>query len=407
MALSLSKQHTFTSGTTILSAQVNTDFDDLYNAFTGIEGLTKSFSNLIVDSILRSSGTIQSADGAVGAPGYTFTSDTDTGLYRASGNELSVAAGGALIGKFTSAGIVMNSLKLSGLSAGSANGESLRYEQVNMLWGYRLPHLKFVSTTTVEVEGGTYDGDTSNFTVLFPDGDLRTVTSSTYARFNITRNAALSSSKQSGLRTSLSEATNTWYALYAVKATDDTAIWVLVGDTVVPTPGNYATLNSNFGTNGWRYLGMIRNGSDGGSGTGDILDFTQSAGVTFFKNTVAGGTLTNAATGIRVASSGGATTLTYTYSAGTGNTDIPSHLSHIYWRSWFGNTTNLGYTRDATATRFYGIHSNQNGAGSNVWAPAAEGLQLSNGAGSSIAYEIFISGFTDNALSAGAFPRVV
>lgn len=130
MALSLSKQHTFTSGTTILSAQVNTNLDDLYNAISGLEGMTKSMSNLIVDTVLRSTGTMQMADGSAAAPSGTYTTDLDLGLYRAASNEIGVSAAGSLIGKFTSTGLVMNSLKVSGLAAASAAGEAVRYEQL-------------------------------------------------------------------------------------------------------------------------------------------------------------------------------------------------------------------------------------------------------------------------------------
>lgn len=136
MALNLSKDHTFTSGTTILSAQVNADFDELYNAFTALEGLTGSLSNLLVDTILRSSGTIQSADGLVGTPGLTFSNDTDTGFYRVTTNELGVTAGGAQIGRFTSAGLIMNSLRVTGLLAPTANGQALRYENLVNTTGY-------------------------------------------------------------------------------------------------------------------------------------------------------------------------------------------------------------------------------------------------------------------------------
>ena len=133
MALSLTKQHTFTSGTTILSSQVNTDFDDLYNALTGLEGLTKSFSNLLVDSILRSSGTIQFADGTAAAPALCLTTDTDCGIYKVASNEVGVSAAGALIGKFSSAGLVMNSLKVAGISNGTAATDAAAYGQLRVV----------------------------------------------------------------------------------------------------------------------------------------------------------------------------------------------------------------------------------------------------------------------------------
>ena len=41
-------------------------------------------------------------DGTVGTPGLTFASDPDTGFYRTTANEFNIACAGALVGKFTS-----------------------------------------------------------------------------------------------------------------------------------------------------------------------------------------------------------------------------------------------------------------------------------------------------------------
>lgn len=404
MALSLSKQYTFTSGTTILSSAVNSDFDDIYNAFTGLEALTSSFSNLLIDSILRSSGTIQSADGSVGSPGLTFTNDTDCGLYRVTTNEIGMAISGALVAKWTTAGIVINSLKISGLAAGTTAGDAVRYEQAAPLWGYRRPRLLWVSVTTVDAEGGTYDGTSTNYSVLFPDGSVRTVTSSTMYRFDITRNAALSGTKQSGLRSGLSEATNTWYALYAVKATDSTD-WVLVGDTVLPLAANYSTLNSNFAADGWVFLGLIRNGDNAGA-TGDILAFTQTGDYTVFTNTTNSTASGSAGHGTRLASTAGATTLTYSYSAGTGATNIPSNIGIARFLCCWDATTGKRILNAAGAFQYHigGMPT----AGVGQWSeyiPATDGVQLQNGPGSSMAYTIQLAGFWDNVLGLGQ-PRI-
>lgn len=136
MSLSLSKQYTFTSGTTIISAQANTNFDDIYNAFTGLEGMTKSLTSLLVDTTLRSGGTIQSADGAVGAPGLTWASDLDTGAYRIGADNFAFATAGVKCLEFSTTAITaalpiaMGGNKLTGLGAGTVSGEALRYEQL-------------------------------------------------------------------------------------------------------------------------------------------------------------------------------------------------------------------------------------------------------------------------------------
>src|SRR4051812_4281341 len=105
MALNYAKTNTFVLGTTISSSAVNTNFDDPVNAFGGLENMTKSLANLIVDTVLRSSGPVQAADGTVGAPGFTFTADTDSGLYRVSNNDVAIATAGVKQFEVTSAAI--------------------------------------------------------------------------------------------------------------------------------------------------------------------------------------------------------------------------------------------------------------------------------------------------------------
>lgn len=51
MALNYSKQYTFSPNTTILSSQVNTNFDDIGAVFTGLEAGTKSFTTLKIDDV--------------------------------------------------------------------------------------------------------------------------------------------------------------------------------------------------------------------------------------------------------------------------------------------------------------------------------------------------------------------
>jgi hypothetical protein len=50
MALNLSKDYTFSPNTLAKSSEVNADFDELYNAFSGLEAGTKSMSKLPLDA---------------------------------------------------------------------------------------------------------------------------------------------------------------------------------------------------------------------------------------------------------------------------------------------------------------------------------------------------------------------
>lgn len=108
MALNYAKSNTFVTGTTISSAAVNANFDDLVNIFSGLEGLTKTLNNLAVDTTLKCSTQFQSGDGAVGAPGYSYISDTTTGFYRSGSGAVRYAAAGSYVAQLSSAGLIMN-----------------------------------------------------------------------------------------------------------------------------------------------------------------------------------------------------------------------------------------------------------------------------------------------------------
>lgn len=338
MAINFTVSYTFSPSTTISSSQVNTNFSDEANVWTGLEAGTKSFSQLKVDADPTSA--------------------------------LQVAT----------------------------------KQYVDHYSAIRRPVLKFVSVSTVDAESGL-DGTSGDVPVQFPDGILRTATTTTMYRFDITRNAVLTSSGgQSGLRTSLSESGNTWYALYAVAFTDTTTGWVLVGDTVLPVQSSFSTLNSNFGANKWVYLGLIRNGSDGGN-TADIINFLMAGNMTYFIGSNNGGSVGVAANGIRLNDTAGATTLTYTYSAGTSNTAIPSIITFGYYLGEFGAVATSHILQDSSGTRTY-IQGNTSNAIAveYIWMPVTEGVKLSNGGGSSITYDIAFAGFVDGVLGVGSNP---
>jgi len=265
MALNLTKSHTAVAGDTIPASGINTNFDDLYNAFSGLEAATASMSKLPLDA------------------------DPTSALYAAT------------------------------------------KQYVDHYGAYRRPVLEYVSTTTVRVENNT--GTANQTSILFPDGNLRSVTENTgsthkYRLFTISATAEFTTgTEDSGLYTGLSEETNTWYAIYAVKSTINTANFVLVGTKTLPIQANYSTLNTNLGTNGWVYLGLIRNG-DNSAATGDICSFRMCGNTTFLTNTVTvnyGGT----ACGVIWSSSASDVAQTWTYAAGTANLELPNNISFV------------------------------------------------------------------------------
>lgn len=273
--------------------------------------------------------------------------------------------------------------------------------QLNGLFKYRLPEIQWTSVTTVALESGI-NGTAGDVQVMFHDGTVRTDTSTTRTTFNITRNAVLTTSgAQSGLRTSLSEATNTYYALYAVKVTDSSTQFVTVGDTLLPIPANYATLNSNFGTNGWVYLGMIRNG-DNDIATGDILKFKKSGNYTQLYNAAGSGAGVTPR-GSNLASSASTTQLTYTYSIGVGAANIPDHFVFTEYLLEHGNTANDTYIGNAADSYQIWRVVSTGRVANTVLLPSVDGANIRMNSGATSA-RIWIVGWIDGALGVGPNP---
>jgi len=343
MALSLSKDYTFAPNTTISSSEVNTDFDELYNAFSGLEAMTSTLAALKMDA------------------------DPTTALAVAT------------------------------------------KQYVDAYAAYRRPDLTYVSATQIDVEVNTATANTTK--IIFPDGNYRSVTEDTsstnkYRRFDITADAEFTSgTEESGLRAALTEATNTWYAIYAVKSTINTANFVLVGDTTLPTIANVSTLNGYYGTNGWVYLGLIRNGDNSGA-TGDILNFVQAGNRTRFINTVTTGG--NTGNGTILATTAGATTLTYTYAAGTGTAQVPNPIKFIdYGITCAGSGTSWeAVTAVATGMRVFRVTGATIGTGSMFIPNMAASQGLKTECQASSAQDILMAGFIDGVLGVGSNPMI-
>jgi hypothetical protein len=335
MAINFTVSYTFTPNTVISSSQVNTNFSDNSNVWTGLEAKTKSFSALVVDA--------------------TPTSATDVAIK----------------------------------------------SYVDKLNNYRRPVLQYSSVTVVNLETGI-NGTSGQAQILFPDGTLRTDSTASRINFDITRNCALSGSAQSGLRATLSEAANTRYALYAVKVSDSSTNFVVVGDTVFPIQANYTTLNSNFGSNSWIYLGYVWNGN-GQAGNSDIVKFVQSGNMTTFYNANAVSVIT--VSGIQMASTAGAVTLTYTYSAGSTSADIPNTIGQVLWQVSYAAVNDQVIAEDsAAAFKYRQVMASNKINSDRFWGVANQGIKLSNAAASSIAYDILVAGYVDTALGVGANP---
>lgn len=270
--------------------------DNSTGTWTGTQTLSSAtITNLNNTTFKSSSGTICS-----------FTSYS-------SSNTLMTASSGT-IRSFTATNSTMSVAVISSATVGTL---------VNVINGYLRPQLEWVGVTEVQI--ATNATSASGRSILFPDGSFRTVSSTTNYRFGITVTAVLTGNKKSGLRTSLSEQANTWYHLYAVKATDNSTDFVVVGDTTAPTQDQYSNLNSFYGANGWVFLGLIPNGDNAGA-TSDIPVFEQVGAKTTFSNTNSGSAAANPA-GIKLANSAGATSLSWSYAIGnTVGSQFPSRI---------------------------------------------------------------------------------
>ncbi len=268
---------------------------------------------------------------------------------------------------------------------------------------YRRPNLVYVSGTTATIETGV-NGTSGSVSILFPDGSVRTDTTASHIVLDVTRNAALSGSAQSGLRTGSVAAS--WYAVYAVKVTDTSTTFVAVADVVAPIQANFATLNTNFGASSWVYLGTIRY-SDLSGATTAIPSFVQCGNRTIFTNVV-NVSVSTPSFGIRFADTGGATSLTFSVSSGMSSTNVPNHFSFVMWRCQGDASAATKMTiSDSGGTNIFQVIPNPTQPSCTVVeVGATQGIKLVNTGAPSIAYDIIMAGFVDNVLGVGSNPII-
>jgi len=278
-----------------------------------------------------------------------------------------------------------------------------------MLRTYRRPNLKFVDNQFIDLENNV-PTDANATKIIFPDGNVRTVSETVtsiqhqYRRLDRTATTSLTAPYDSG---AASPANNKWVAIYAVKTTDDSTKFVMVGTLTLPVAANQATLDASYGTNGWVYLGLVRNGDFAAAPSG-WLDFVQCGRVTLFKNTVTSTQSGVQHVGIQLAS--GSQTLTYTYAAGTGTDPFTSQpqIPDNIGLGWFGITTdnNINDLNVRDSAPAIQLLRRQCGAGTgtmayNLLLPVSFGI---NGAGSN-KMDFYLNGFIDNVLGVAGNPQ--
>lgn len=204
---------------------------------------------------------------------------------------------------------------------------------------YRRPVLVYTTTSTLTAENNTSNANETG--ILFPDNDYRVDSTSSHRVLTVTRAAIFNGANQSGGLVG-TPANNTWFAVYAVKCQNNTTDFVLVHTTVLPLQGNWATLNSNFGLNGWIYLGVVPYGTND-SGSGNII-----LGFVMVGNKVMLQEPCDAGKGRTLANVGSATSLAWTPSFGTSSTQIPGNINNMIITILAGGTAGTLYCRDGS-----------------------------------------------------------
>ena len=101
-----SKVNTFTAGTPVTAASHNANWDDLVSEMT---------NSVAADGQTTMTGPLKASSGTVAAPGVTFASDTDSGLYRIGANNVGMAVNGAKVVDVATTGVsVTGNLEASG-----------------------------------------------------------------------------------------------------------------------------------------------------------------------------------------------------------------------------------------------------------------------------------------------------
>lgn len=280
---------------------------------------------------------------------------------------------------------------------------SFRYENYLKLLGWKKPDLQKIGASNVGLVTGS-DGVAGEVAMLFRNGTLRVDSTSGDFNCDLTRVAAFSSGTiQSGVRTGAVVA-NTWYSFFAVGVTKPGSEdrFVLIADASDYKATSLATYDGFWGAGNWQYMGTIPYG-DNSAATTTVPDFVMHGNqVAFFNACSMGG---RSCVGVRLANTAGATSLTWTYAAGTalGSAQVPSNLL-IGTLVTSNEAATESYLTDSTGNiQYLGFSVS---AGLN--ALRVSNLYLGLGArlltGSSVAQGLGLAGYVDSALGVGVLP---
>lgn len=232
-------------------------------------------------------------------------------------------------------------------------GQGVGSQAVDTMWlfsKYRKPRLEYTSADIVTAENNT---STSDQTIILIRDRLCTLIDRTLS-LAATANGYESDdtgAAVSGLETGVARTVNNWYYVYAVRVQygDDAngTNAILVASQTSPIQANTATLNTEFGTGTWVYMGLIRNGYNDGVNTNIIVPFQYDEyGMLWFRTT----TETGKGNGVRLATATGSSSdLTYTIAFGVGAAQIPAICTRAVFTGYRSSSSfTLDYESNVT-----------------------------------------------------------
>lgn len=241
----------------------------------------------------------------------------------------------AEVGRFDSATL---DLQVPGVAYFAAR--STTYPINRILSAYQKPVLVWQATDSVSVENNTTIANET--LIMFPTGPIAVTenigSTHKFRKLLTTATAngydsAHTGAADSGIRSGLALAANTWYYTYAVRVrygSDAGNNFILVLDDTSPVQANEATLNTRYGTSEWVYLGCVRRGYGASS--------TSTTAICKFQMTHQGWTVvyandTNDLAGIEIyranitSAAGDATA--WTLAIGNSGTSVPAVIDSI------------------------------------------------------------------------------
>lgn len=317
----LSVTRSLVSNTNPTEAQFDTMRTDLLNYFNGTN---MDQNNIAAGGMLYSSLTNPVANDQV----IKWTSSHATIKYDSAadkfklqntqGDILWAHRTGSTLTEFMSVRYSDGAIEVFGVPTYNESLGSQVFQLMSQISRYRKPRLVYTDDNIITLEENS--STSGEYLVMGRDRLLKVVDPTLSLAVEANGYAAgHTGAAVSGRLVAEARTANRWYYIYCVRVqggTDSDGInAILVATTVSPETANIATHNTNFGTDQWTYMGIIRNGYNDGTNTNIIVPFIYDEGG-YLRFTQ--GTVDNQAYGVVLASATG-TTVNLEYDLVIGN----------------------------------------------------------------------------------------